>query len=124
MDETLSSKLLRAVKEREKVSPEENYSQRSSTRLLQIGGKKIRTTMIGCIAEVEKTFGSLWGGLNAKPEDMNDEERNWYEIWQIVRKNMLNLGNNQIRAFQNELTEYTITWNRHNYMMPVKGPQE
>jgi len=124
MSESLSSKLLRAAKERDRVSPEDNYNNRSSTRLLQIGSKKIRTTMIGCIAEMEKAFGSLWGGSTRQLEEMTEEERNWYELWQIVRKNMLNLGNNQIRAFQNELNEYTITWNRHTYDMPVKGPQE
>lgn len=77
--------------------------------------------MVGCIAEVENTFGRLWGGPNKPYEEMSDNEKDWFELWQILRKNMFNLGNNQIRAFQNELAQYTITWNRHSYMCPIKN---
>jgi hypothetical protein len=115
----LGNALLRAAREREEHTPDTNYNQRSAMRLLANASKKIRTTMIGCVAEIEEAFGPLWGG-NKPPEERTKEETDWFELWQIVRKNMLNLGNNQIRAFGNEVSEYTITWNRHVNVMPVK----
>lgn len=120
---TLARQLLDAAKEREATPPTENYNDRSSQRLLSIGNKKIRTTMIGCISEIEKTLGKLWGAGSIPYEEMTDEEKDWYELWQIARKNMLNLGNNQIRAFQNELNQYTITWNRHMSVLPIKNKE-
>lgn len=121
MNELLSKKLLRAARERQEIPSTENYNNRSSERLCNIGSKKIRTTMIGCISEVEKAFGELWGGQNKSYEDMTDNEKDWFDLWQILRKNMLNLGNNQIRAFLNEVSQYTITWNRHMNLCPIKS---
>lgn len=121
MATTLAKQLLDAAKERESVPATENYNDRSSQRLMQIGSKKVRTTMIGCISEIEQAFGTLWGGPNKPYEEMTEDEKDWYELWQITRKNMLNLGNNQIRAFQNELNQYTITWNRHMSVLPIRS---
>jgi hypothetical protein len=120
MGNDLSLQLLKAAKEREKVSSDNNYNQRSAQRLSNIGVKKIKTSMVGCVAEMEEAFGELWG-RNKKPEERTEEEKRWYELFQIARKNMLNLGNNQIRAFQNEINEYIITWKRYNYILPIKS---
>lgn len=120
MNESLSTKMLRAAKERQEVPSTDNYNHRSSERLSNIGSKKIRTTMIGCISEVEKAFGELWGGPNKPYDEMTENEKDWFDLWQILRKNMLNLGNNQIRAFLNEVSQYTITWNRHMNVCPIK----
>jgi hypothetical protein len=119
MDRTLQQDLYEVTRERRAIPAKMSYDERSAQRLLTISSKKITTTMIGCINEIEKVFGHIWGH-GKKLSDLSERERQWYDIWQQLRKNVLNLGNKQIRALQNEIDEYSISWNRHEYILPVR----
>lgn len=58
--------------------------------------KRFQTTMIGALFEFEKAFGYLWG--HDKEEDMlTEKELDFLERWDIVRNQILNNGNHQLR---------------------------
>jgi hypothetical protein len=60
---------------------------------------KIKTTMIGAIAQFEKYFGYLW-------EEDNINREKYEDLWEEARNNILNNGNNQIRSALRSLSDY------------------
>lgn len=98
----------------------ERFIEQSRQMLLQILEKKFRTTFIGAISAIEESpFGRLWGhGL--RPEERTENQRRWFDVWQQLRTKILNQGNNQLRAVQNELELYRVEWLRHQSTLPVK----
>lgn len=89
----------------------ENFKVVSKDRLNKNLEKKFRTTFIGNISTFEKFFGELWGhGKDYR--DLTPTEKKWRKIWDTCRKEVLDKGNNELRAANNELSEYTVEWNR------------
>lgn len=88
------------------------YNESSRRRLLKILETKFKTSFIGALSQFEESFGHLWGH-HKNDEDLTPDELHWKQIWESVRTNVLNNGNNQIRATHNELANHTITWNRY-----------
>ena len=89
----------------------EKYEQNSKKRLITNVEKKFKTTMIGALSQFEQLFGELWGQDSNSPPTQEQEE--WYEKWQAVRTEILNNGNNQLRACLDEIAQYTMTWDRY-----------
>jgi len=58
--------------------------------------KRFQTTMIGALFEFEKTFGYLWGH-DKDEKDLTDKELDFLDRWDMVRNQILNNGNNQLR---------------------------
>lgn len=52
--------------------------------------------MIGSLFEFEKAFGYLWGH-NKDEEALTERELDFLELWDTVRNQILNNGNNQLR---------------------------
>lgn len=99
---------------------ERNYEQSSSRRLMSIAGKKMKTSFIGDLDIIESAFGELWGhGKNA--DELTESEMYWREKWSKARAEILDNGNNQLRALLNEISEYTIKWNRYNMRFVDEG---
>jgi hypothetical protein len=80
---------------------EAKYRLNSKKRLLINITGKFRTTMIGSLAAFEKRFSHLWE---------NDPEMK--ALWDEVRTEILDLGNKNLRAAEQELSEYTILWDK------------
>lgn len=111
-----ASKLRKEAEEKNKV----NYQKISNNRLSKNIEKKIRTTFIGDINTVEKYFGELWGhGKDYK--DLTESEKRERKVWDACRKEMLDKGNNELRAANSEISQYTIEWNRFHQSLPVIG---
>ncbi len=123
----IRSKMTRAVQTRKAEAEEasKRYDESSKKRLFGILQKKIQTSFIGALSQFEQFFGELWGNRKDDSE-LTPEEREWRELWLQVRTNILNGGNNQIRAVQSELNQYDITWNGYRMKLPVKpaGPSK
>lgn len=85
----------------------------SKKRLIQALERKFKTCFIGALAEFEKQFSDLW-------EDDNE----WRAKWEATRTHVLNNGNNQLRAAIDEVSQYTMTWDKHNVNFIVKQPEE
>jgi hypothetical protein len=111
---------LSALQKSEVPLSEKRYKDASKRKLANTIEKKIKTTFIGAIAQFENFFGKEWG--HGKTDDEKTElEAIAYEIWQQCRTVILNNGNNQIRAIENELEQYDIKWNRHQVNLEVKN---
>lgn len=79
--------------------------------------KKFTTTYIGAISKFEEMFGQLWG-IGKDESRLTEEERQWREIWDIVRTEILNNGNNQSRAACLEVDNYNIRYQKEeNYFI-------
>lgn len=116
------------LQNKHKTEQEEKYNVSSKNRLLTIGKKKMSTTMIGAISSFEKFFGFLWGhdaplldwqrSFLQKLEKAGVSKEVLKEVWTEARNEVLTKGNNQIRAFEQELDQYDVKWNKHN--LPLK----
>lgn len=85
-----------------------DYLKASKDRLAKIVTKKIQTTMIGAIADIEEYFSYLWNVDNPTAEDLE-----FKTLFDDLRQSILDRGNNQIRNIKVELDQYDIHWNRH-----------
>jgi len=95
------------------------YESDSKTRLFKITSTKIRTAFIGALSAFEQNFGDLWGH-RLQDSELTEEQLKWREIWEECRTSILNNGNHQIRAVENEMSQYLISWNRHQTFLKPK----
>lgn len=114
----LHDQMSQYVKERN-VEAEESFKSGSRERLQRIIERKIRTSFIGALSRVEQHFGHLWG--HDSRVSLTPDQEKYRNIYDLLRNEILNNGNNQIRAIINELSQYTIEWDRYQYQLNVKG---
>tara|TARA_E500000075_G_C6692037_1_gene175744 strand:- start:166 stop:495 length:330 start_codon:yes stop_codon:yes gene_type:complete len=96
---------------------EDKYKLDSKDRLSKILKKKIQTTMIGALSSVEEHFGFLWEGEGKDKAAMQ-------ELYQEIRSEILDKGNNQARNIDAELSQYEVSWLRYQMDMPVLQPKK
>ena len=97
---------------RKRVDKDSQYKDNSKRRLLNILKKKFDTTIIGSLAAFEERFGELLGhGLSMN--DLDEDQRYWRDLWMETRSKVLDNGNSNLRAAQNEISQYTLSWNRY-----------
>lgn len=82
------------------------YKKHSRERLLGIVKKKIQTTMIGALDVVEK--------------HLKKHGKIFEEVYNDMRKDILDKGNAQIRNIEVEFDRYEISWLRYELKMPVR----
>lgn len=100
------------------------FQESSLKRLKTIVEKKLRTTFIGDISRFEEYIGkSLWGH-GQDEDDCTPEQLKWRQVWEKCRADILTNGNNQLRAIQSELVQYTIEWNCYQNNIVVKQEGE
>jgi len=121
--ENLSFDQMKALRAAIKKANEERLLEACRRRLDKIITTKIRTAFIGAIAAFEDEFGFLWG-QGKSSDSLTDEETQMRELWDLSRTNILNLGNGQLRAAQNEIANHVISWNRHHVDFVVKKDEE
>ena len=103
---------LHAESERNKRVKDDTYKENSKRRLLNNLKKKFDTTIIGSLAAFEDRFGELWGhGLPMA--ELDEDQLYWREAWADARSKILDIGNANLRAAQNEIAQYTLSWNRY-----------
>lgn len=98
------------------------YKADSKDRLSKILKKKIQTTMIGALSTVEENFGFLWINEDGKPLTQNQELMK--TLYNKVRSEILDRGNNQARNIDAELSQYEIEWTKYQIKMPVINPNK
>lgn len=80
---------------------------------------KFKTTMVGSLVKIEEIFGDLWG--HNKPYNELDEfEKEMRERWELVRTEILNKGNQQLRYALDELSRHRISYEGYKFDLPVK----
>ena len=115
--------LRKFVSERKNYKSERDtkFAQDSRDRLSKILKKKIQTTMIGALSSIEEHFGFLWDENNGNSQESNLKMKQLYEE---VRSEILDKGNNQARNVDSELSQYDVNWLRYNYNIPVRQTKE
>ena len=102
-----------------KVDKTNKYQEVSKDRLLKISKKKIQTTMIGALSTIEKHLGFLWGHESSEP--LTPEQEHLKQLYEEVRSEILDRGNNQSRNLEAEFANYDINWLRYQITLPVKN---
>lgn len=102
-----------------KKAREKKYKADSKDRLSKILKKKIQTTMIGALSSIEENLGFLWNEDVPKPT-----KAEMIEIYNKIRSEILDKGNNQARNVDAELAQYEVEWLRYSVKIPViQNPQ-
>jgi len=106
------------VKNRHKYKEQrqDKYKQDSKDRLSKILKKKIQTTMIGALSTIEENFGFLWESEG----ELTKDQKIMKDIYNKVRSEILDKGNNQARNIDAELAQYNIEWLKYTLDIPVK----
>jgi|TARA_R110000824_G_scaffold308105_1_gene495661 hypothetical protein len=102
----------KARADQNKKNKNDSYKDNSKRRLLNNLKKKFDTTIIGSLAAFEDRFGELWGH-GASVEELDEDQLYWREVWTDTRSKVLDNGNANLRAAQNEIAQYTLSWNRY-----------
>ena len=79
--------------------------------------------MIGALAAFESSFGEFWGHGE---ETLTNEQKEFRKIWEETRTDILNNGNSQLRIAQEEIAQYTMTWNRYHvdFLVNPENPED
>ncbi len=99
-----------------KKAREDKHKLDSKDRLSKILKKKIQTTMIGALSSIEENFGFLWQEHNGK---LTKDQELMKNLYNKVRSEILDKGNNQARNIDAELAQYEIDWLRYSIKIPV-----
>lgn len=83
----------------------EQSSLRAKEKLLEQAKKKITTTMIGALSDLESILGDY---LGSHPE-VHDQ----------LRSSILDRGNNQMRNLEIDFAGYEITLKKFTFVLPV-----
>ena len=86
------------------------YKAESKERLKKIAAKKLQTTMIGALDSIEKHLQTIW-----------DNDEVLHEKYELIRQEILDRGNDQIRKLNTEIDQYDIEWLRYHLQLKVKG---
>lgn len=83
------------------------HEDESKKKLIFSTKKKVMTATIGALSSFEEKFGYLWGrGKTSK----TSQELAFENIWNEVRKNILDNGNKQVSLFETEMKSYNVDY--------------
>ena len=105
-----------------KQQRDDKYRVDSKERLSKIIKKKIETTMIGALSCIEENFGFLCNHQDGEPA--SEEQLYMKEIYQKIRSEILDKGNNQARNVDAELSQYDIKWLKYSMNIPFVTKKE
>lgn len=93
-------------------------AEMSHTALANQISKRFTTAIIGSLDVIEKNLGEKWG--KDKPiSSCSPEELALRESWAVIRKSILDHGNNQKRLLLDELNSYSVKWERSTKTIPI-----
>lgn len=95
---------------------DKKYKIESKERLSKVLKKKIETTMIGALSSMEEHLGFLWEN-NGKA--LTKDQELMKSLYNKIRSEILDKGNNQARNIDIELSQYDIEWLRYSIQLPV-----
>jgi hypothetical protein len=95
---------------------EDKSKQESKDRLSKTLKKKIQTTMIGALSSIEENFGFLWESEN---DSVSVNKQDMKNLYNKLRSEILDKGNNQARNIDAELSQYDIELFRYSIKIPV-----
>lgn len=97
-----------------------NRNEKNKDRFKNICKKKFQTSFIFPIAEFEEAFGKELWGMGLEDKELTNEQKLNKMRWDQLRKNILDKGNGQLRAFLSEIELYSIIYNGYHVTLGVK----
>ncbi len=98
---------------------DQKYKVESKERLSKILKKKIQTTMIGALSTIEENLKFLW-----ESDDPKIDKEKMKELYNKIRSEILDRGNNQARNVDAELAQYDVVWLKYSIKIPfVQRPK-
>lgn len=95
---------------------QKRFKEESKERLKKICITKVKTTMIGALESIEKRLQKFY-----KPDGKpTNEQLILQKIFEEIRNEILDRGNQQIRNLEAEFDYYDIEWKRYTLQLPVK----
>lgn len=79
---------------------------------------KMKTMMIGALSSIENYFGELWAMGQNRP--LTKDEQKFYDTFMVLRKEILDKGNTQIKNVKMFLDPYDIDY--VGYSIELKLP--
>ena len=73
--------------------------------------------MIGALSSIEEHFGFLWDATQGNT--LSEEQTIMKDLFQKVRSEILDKGNNQARNVDAELSQYSVEWLKYSMKIPV-----
>lgn len=101
-----------------KAKSQELQKEQAHSILKQIIAKRLQTSFIFSISELERIFGHLWRH-EADDENFSEQEEFYYNLYQEFRKSVLDNGNKQIRNTCKDIDGYEVSFKRINF--PVQN---
>lgn len=123
MDTPINRSEMKRISDATKKANQERADNHSKSQLTRHLETKFRTTMIGALASFEECFGELWGH-GKESSALTDEQKVWKERWELARTEVLNKGNNQLRAAKEEVSQYTIRFNKFETKFIIQKDKE
>jgi hypothetical protein len=77
--------------------------------------------MIGALSSIEENLSFLWESTDGK---LTEEQINLKNVYNKIRSEILDKGNNQARNIDAELAQYDIEWLRYSIKIPVINPEK
>lgn len=65
--------------------------------------KRVKSSFIYPIAQLEEIFGDLWGEFKDEKEPLTPEEQKMFDLFCRWRKSVLDYGNREIRLAENDI---------------------
>ncbi len=100
---------------------EQRSKDASYNSLLVATKKRIQTTMIGSLSDIESLFGFLW---NFGGTELSEEQKQMKEIYEEARAKILDRGNTQIRELESEFINYEISRKKYYISLPFVEKKE
>jgi hypothetical protein len=98
------------INKEDELKLNEKHLLLSKEKLKKVANTKMRTTFIGSLSAIEKFFSELWEYDYQDGEEVSKRKRVWKEKWEQCRAEILNNGNNQLRAVDAEIDQYSVSW--------------
>lgn len=105
-----------------KIKREIIAQDQAREQLSNLVKSKVKTTMIGAINSIEQHLGFLW--KHGSNENLSETEKQFLEIFQKLRTEILDKGNNQSRNIDSELSRFEVKVKKVNLLLPVRGNKE
>jgi len=92
-------------------------NKQSKDRLKIEAKKRIRTTMVGAIASIERHFGHLWG---YDEPNKTPQEQEMLQVFKDLRTEIFDKGNDQIKFVESEIDKYDVEWKKFHISIPIQ----
>jgi hypothetical protein len=103
-----------------KNAREQRSKDVSHDNLLKFVKKRVQTTMIGSLSDIEEFFGFLWN-FGSSEQELTEEQKQLKSIYEEARAKILDRGNTQIRDLELEFTNYEIGRKKYYIKLPTSN---